>query len=98
MENFPFGDETYMVIGICMDVHRMFGDGFLEIVYKDAIEFETRKRKIFYDRGKEYDIYHYHIREPFYPIGSMQTSSCLKRLYLKSGPLRSASQTYSFPK
>ena len=36
-DEFVFKHETYEIIGICMDVHRTLGNGFLEIVYKDAI-------------------------------------------------------------
>ena len=39
-----------------MDVHRTLGHGFLEIVYKDAIELEVRKKEIPYSREKEYKI------------------------------------------
>ena len=28
--------ETYLRNGIAMEIHRIFGSGFLEIVYKDA--------------------------------------------------------------
>lgn len=51
-----YGDETYEAIGICMDVHRTLGHGFLEIVYKDAIEFELEKRNLSYEREKQYKI------------------------------------------
>lgn len=51
-----YGDETYAAIGICMDVHRTLGHGFLEIVYKDAIEFELGKRNLSYEREKQYKI------------------------------------------
>jgi len=53
---FLFKEETYEIIGICMDVHRTLGHGFLEIVYKDAIEFEVRKKGLPYNREKEYTI------------------------------------------
>src|SRR6185436_8860796 len=53
-ENFPFQDETYGLIGICMEVHRILGKGLLEIVYKDAIEYELRQRNIPYEREKKY--------------------------------------------
>ena len=49
-------NDTYKAIGICMDVHRTLGHGFLEIVYKDAIEFELNKKQLFYDREREYQI------------------------------------------
>lgn len=51
-----YRDETYKVIGICMEVHRNLGHGFSEIVYKDALEYELRKRKFSYVREQEYKI------------------------------------------
>jgi len=54
MENFPFKNETYAIIGICMEIHKLLGHGFLEIVYKDAIEYEAGKKQIIYCREKEY--------------------------------------------
>lgn len=49
-------EETHEIIGICMEVHRHLGHGFLEIVYKDAIEYEFRQRGIEYEREKEYQV------------------------------------------
>ncbi|HLG03955.1 MAG TPA: GxxExxY protein [Bacteroidia bacterium] len=49
-------EETYQIIGICMDVHRTLGHGFLEIVYKDAIEKELQWKNISYEREKKYAI------------------------------------------
>lgn len=47
-------DEAYKIVGICMEVHNNLGAGFLEIVYKDALEFEFRRSGILYEREKEY--------------------------------------------
>jgi len=47
-------EEAYKIIGICMEVHNNLGAGFLEIVYKDALEFEFRRAGIEYEREKEY--------------------------------------------
>ena len=33
-ENFLMREETYKIIGLAMEVHRVIGKGFLEIVYK----------------------------------------------------------------
>ncbi len=41
MEKFISKEETYQIIGICMEIHRELGFGFSEIVYKDAIEMEA---------------------------------------------------------
>jgi GxxExxY protein len=53
---FLFKEETYQLIGICMEVHNVFGHGFLEIVYKDAIEMEVKNKTIPYKREQEYKI------------------------------------------
>ncbi|SFD10216.1 GxxExxY protein [Flavobacterium phragmitis] len=39
-----------------MEVHRILGGGLLEIVYKDALEYEFRKHNIPFEREKEYNI------------------------------------------
>jgi len=49
-------DESYAIIGKCMEVHNNLGAGFLEIVYKDALEYEFRKANIPYEREKEYKV------------------------------------------
>lgn len=38
MTDLIYKEEFYKIIGISMEVHRYLGRGFLEIVYKDAIE------------------------------------------------------------
>lgn len=49
-------DDYYKVVGLCMEVHRHLEGGLLEIVYKDALEYEFRKNVILYEREKEYFI------------------------------------------
>ena len=39
-----------------MEVHRILGGGLLEIVYKDALEYEFNKHNIPFEREKKYDI------------------------------------------
>lgn len=39
-----------------MEVHRNLGHGFLEIVYKDAIELELSMREIQFEREKQYSV------------------------------------------
>ncbi len=39
-----------------MEVHNNLGAGFLEIVYKDALEYEFRKANIPYEREKMYEV------------------------------------------
>ena len=49
-------EESYQIIGICMEVHNNLGAGFSEIVYKDALELEFKNAKIEYSREKEYAV------------------------------------------
>ncbi len=58
MHELLYKDECFSIIGKCYEVHNNLGAGFLEIVYKDAIEYEFRKTGIPYEREKEY-IVHY---------------------------------------
>ncbi len=55
-DQYPLQKETYEIIGICMEIHRILGKGLLEIVYKDAIEYEFRKNSVPYEREKKYPV------------------------------------------
>jgi GxxExxY protein len=54
MPNIIYQNESYKLLGILFEVHNNLGSGFLEIVYKDAIEYELILSKIIFDREKEY--------------------------------------------
>lgn len=55
-KDYPLQDLTYQLIGMGMEIHRILGKGFLEVVYKDAFEYELRLRNMIYEREKEYTI------------------------------------------
>lgn len=65
-KDYPLQKESYEIIGICMEVHRILGKGLLEIVYKDAIEYELKKREISYEREKKYEVEYKGIILPHY--------------------------------
>ena len=46
MSNLILKEESYELIGICMEVHRELGMGFREIIYKDALEYEFQTKKM----------------------------------------------------
>lgn len=58
MNGIYFKDESYSIIGICMEVHNNLGAGFSEVVYKDALEYEFNKANIFFEREKEYEVWY----------------------------------------
>lgn len=47
---------SYKVIGSCFEVYNELGRGFLEIVYKDALQLEFAKRNLFFEREKKFEI------------------------------------------
>ena len=49
-------EETFKIIGICMEVHRNLGPGLLEVVYKDALEIEFKANNFAFEREKEFSI------------------------------------------
>ena len=58
MSELIYKEEAYEITGSCMEVHNELGPGLLEIIYKDAIEWETDSRFISYEREKEYPVYY----------------------------------------
>ena len=56
VQRYPLQDESYQIIGLCMEVHRTLGRGLLEVVYKDALEYEFNKNSIPFEREKKYEI------------------------------------------
>jgi len=54
MNDLLYKKESYEIIGKCFEVHNNLGPGFLEIVYKDALEYEFIHSKIPFNREREY--------------------------------------------
>ena len=49
-------EESYRIIGACLDVHKELGFGFKEIIYKDVLEIEFQSMGIPCLREKLYKI------------------------------------------
>lgn len=54
--DFPLKNETFRILGACMEVHNELGVGFQEVVYKDALEIEFKMKKILFEREKSFKI------------------------------------------
>jgi GxxExxY protein len=56
MAGIILGEESYKIVGICMNVHRELGMGFREAVYKDALEFEFGRHGIPFVRERLFQV------------------------------------------
>ena len=55
--NIIYKDELYLIIGKCMEVYNTLGHGFLEVVYRDALELIFKQDGVAYEREKAYEVY-----------------------------------------
>ena len=58
MAKLIFREESYLIMGACMEVHRELGCGFLEAVYQTALAIEFERQKIPFEREKEIEIFY----------------------------------------
>lgn len=58
MINILYKEEVYDIVGICMGIYNSLGYGFLEIVYKDAMEIDLVEREIPHQREEEFPIFY----------------------------------------
>ena len=66
MEDFYLKEETYIIIGLCMEVHKILGKGHSEVIYGDALEYEFKVNNVPYEREKKYTIEYKKIVLPRY--------------------------------
>lgn len=59
-----YKEESYEIIAACLEVYNKLGNGFLEIVYKDALEYEFKLRNIPYSREEAFPIQYKDIKLP----------------------------------
>ena len=51
--NYKYSDETAKIIGAAMEVHRILGNGFQEVIYQRALEIEFSNSEITFKREFE---------------------------------------------
>jgi len=62
-----YKEESYQIIGACMEVHRELGSGFLEAVYQEALALELKSKGIPYKKETKLEIvYKGHILTKYY--------------------------------
>jgi GxxExxY protein len=58
MTEILFKEESYKIIGACMEVHKKLGSGFLESVYSEALAMEFAKADIPYEKEKKLPVFY----------------------------------------
>lgn len=56
MDTIYLKEESFKIIGLCMEVHKILGKGHSEVIYKDALEYEFKINSIPFEREKSYEI------------------------------------------
>lgn len=56
--NYPESELTGKIIGCAMEVHRILGNGFQEVIYQRALALEMGKQGIAFSREHEMDIFY----------------------------------------
>jgi GxxExxY protein len=54
MAEILFKEESFKIVGICMEIHSTLGMGLKEINYKDAMEIEFHANNIPFEREKRF--------------------------------------------
>ena len=56
MSQIIYKNESYFVVGLCMDIHNELGKGFSEAVYSEALEIELKANGVPYQKEAKFDI------------------------------------------
>lgn len=57
-EDYLYTEETYKIIGACIEVHKNLGNGFLEAVYQKSLEKELEIRSIPFIRNVRFNVHY----------------------------------------
>ena len=61
-KNMKYQDITHKIIGAAMEVHKVLGNGFQEVIYQRALEIEMTQQDLTFEREYEMDIYYKGLR------------------------------------
>ncbi len=57
-EKYKYSELTSQIIGCAMEVHKILGNGFQEVIYQRALALELKLKNIEFKREVEMDIYY----------------------------------------
>tara|TARA_Y100001001_G_scaffold147266_1_gene155311 strand:- start:557 stop:757 length:201 start_codon:yes stop_codon:yes gene_type:complete len=56
MSQIIYKNESYFIIGLCMDIYNELGKGFNEAVYGEALELELKSNGVPYQKEAKFNI------------------------------------------
>jgi GxxExxY protein len=57
-DKYKYSEETSRIIACALEVHKLLGNGFQEVIYQRALSIEMQMQGIEHRREKEMDIYY----------------------------------------
>jgi GxxExxY protein len=57
-ENYPESELTSKIIGCAMEVHKLLGNGFQEVIYQRALDIEMKSQRLSFNREYEMEIFY----------------------------------------
>jgi GxxExxY protein len=66
MSELLYKAEVFKLIGFCMEIHREFGKGHNEVIYKDALTVELQQAGVPFSREQKYEINYKGVRLPHF--------------------------------
>ena len=57
-EQYPESELTGKIIGCAMEVHKILGNGFQEVIYQRALAIEMKKQRLEFSREHEMEIFY----------------------------------------
>ena len=69
MDDLIYREESYKIVGCCMEVHKHLGCGFKEAVYQEALEREFEDNGLCFEREKALKIIYKgkYLKKEFFP-------------------------------
>lgn len=64
MQELKYKDITQKIIRASFEVHKFLGNGFQEVIYQRALDFEMREAGLEFNREIEQHIFYKDLREP----------------------------------
>jgi GxxExxY protein len=56
MSELLYKAEVFKLVGHCMEIHRELGNGYDEVIYKDAFSIELQRAMIPFSRERKYEV------------------------------------------